>query len=291
MNDFADYGKFGSLSGLGWALGYLGGGLCLALNLAMIQKPNWFGLPTVDHMPVRFTFLVVGFWWFIFSLPIFLWVKDRGTVQTPESFSQSWNAALKSVGSTLKLANGKHRNLFRFIIAYLLYNDGIETVIVMASLFAMQVLGMQESEIILCFLMIQFVAVAGAYLCGKLGDRWGNKRSLQFTLTLWSAALFWALFMRTKTEFWFCGALIALVLGGAQSLSRSLFAGIVPKGMESQCYGFLNLSSKVSATLGPLTYAVSRQITGSPRWAILSMLIFFVLGQMILRGVQETSDA
>ncbi|MEK7287974.1 MAG: MFS transporter [Elusimicrobiota bacterium] len=287
LNDLATDKTIGRVSGLGWALGYVGGGLCLAINLAMIQKPEIFGLPTANDIPVRMSCLICGLWWGIFTVPLILWVPEKKTSSVPAD--ASWKAAWELVVRSIKSARTYNRNLFRCLIAYLLYNDGIETVVIMAGLFASQALGMTQGQIIACFLMIQFVAFFGAIIFGKLGDAWGNKKALQLSLTLWAAVLFWALFMKTQTEFWIAGAFIAIVLGGSQSLSRSLFGKLVPKGSEAQFYGFQNLSSKISATLGPLAYGVSREITGSPRIAILSMLIFFIAGQALLAGVQESA--
>ncbi|MEK6542855.1 MAG: MFS transporter, partial [Elusimicrobiota bacterium] len=219
-----------------------------------------------------------------FTLPIILWVPET---RKPRTGDRVLERAFGNVRSTLKEARHKHKNLFKYLIAYLLYNDGIETAIVMSGVFAAQVLDMGQAEIVACFLMIQFVAFFGALIFGRLGDAFSNKRVLAWSLSLWALILLWAVFMRTKAEFWVAGVMIALVLGGSQALSRSLFGKLIPKGSEAQFYGFLSLSSKVSATMGPLAYGISRQVTGSPRIAILSLLLFFVLGQVILRGVDE----
>lgn len=279
--------SIGRVSGLGWALGYIGSGICLALNLALIQKPELFGIPTDNYFPIRLTCLICAVWWALFTIPLLLWVPEPDGSGRHETLGQTFGHAWKSVRDSIKGARTLNKNLFLCLISYLLYNDGIETVIVMAALFASQILNMSQSEIISCFLMIQFVAFFGALLFGRLGDYLGNKKALQVALTLWSVVIFWALFINSKTEFWWAGALIAIVLGGSQSLSRSLFGRLLPPGQEAQFYGFQNLSSKISATLGPLVYGISRQLTGSPRIAILSMLIFFIAGQALLSGVQE----
>ncbi|MBI4062889.1 MAG: MFS transporter [Elusimicrobia bacterium] len=290
LNELATEKNIGRISGLGWALGYIGGGLCLAVNLLMIQKPELLGITADNHWPVRLTFASVGFWWVAFTIPFAIWVKEEKPAgQQNQSLVKSLGNAVQTVKKTLRAARTTNANLVRYLVAYLLYNDGIETIIVMAGVFASEILLMGQGEIVSCFLMIQFVAFIGALTFGHLGDRWGNKKALQVSLMLWILVVIWALFMQSKTEFWLAGAAIAIVLGGSQALSRSLFGKLVPRGYEGQFYGFLNLSSKVSATLGPLTYGVSRQITGSPRWAIFSLLIFFVLGQMLLVGVREPS--
>ncbi|MBI4370446.1 MAG: MFS transporter [Elusimicrobia bacterium] len=287
LNDLSTSENVGRISGLGWALGYVGGGLCLVVNLLMMKKPQFFGIPDVSYWPIRLGFLVVGLWWGLFTLPIMFWVHEEPASGPAAGERNSWQKAFHHVKKSLLAARTANKELFRYLIAYLLYNDGIETVIVMASLFASQVLFMGQDEIIACFLMIQFVAFFGAMGFGRLGDRWGNKKALQASLVLWAVVLFWALLMKSKSEFWAAGVLIAVVLGGSQSLSRSFFAKLIPQGQEAQFYGFLALSSKISASLGPLTYGLCRQLTGSPRLAILSMLIFFVAGQWLLMGVRE----
>ncbi|MFC1522272.1 MFS transporter [Elusimicrobiota bacterium] len=287
LNDLSDDSNIASISGFGWALGYIGGGLCLALNLAMIQKPMFFGITTDNHFNVRLTFFVVGIWWFVFTMPFLFLVNSEQPILTKRNMKAIFTQAFLKVLDTLKTARNLRKNQFRYLISYILYNDGIETVIVMSSLFAAQVLFFKPDEIIMCFLMIQFVAFFGALIFGKIGDRAGNKKTLIITLCIWIAILFWALFMTQKAEFWAAGAVIAMVLGGSQALSRSLFGKIIPKGQEAQFYGFLTLSGKISATLGPLAYAVSRQLTGSPRIAIFSMLLFFILGLLLLSGVKE----
>lgn len=292
LNDLSTDQTIGRISGFGWAIGYIGGGICLAINLLMIQYPSWLGLPETDHWPVRATFLVVGVWWLVFTIPLLLWVKEPGLDLTKSSAasrsSSDWREASRRVMATVRSAGGFRKNLFMFLAAYLLYNDVIETVIVMASIFSAVELGMPQAEIVACFLMIQFVAFFGAVAFGRLADRWSNKRALQLTLIIWSGVILWTLLMKTRIEFWVAGFVIALVLGGCQSVSRSMFGKMIPTGEEAQFYGFMGLSGKISAAAGPLIFGLVHELTGQIRLAILSLLVLLILGQGLLVFVNES---
>lgn len=285
LPELAEKEEMGRLSGLGWALGYIGGGLCLAVNLLMIQKPALFGIPDADHLAVRICFVVVAVWWLLFSIPLFLWTKERA-VPTGQVGWELVSGAFRRTLRTLREVR-RYPEMAKFLAAYLLYNDGIETVIFMASIFAAEELGMKQGEIIQCFLMIQGVAFVGSLVFGRLADAFGNKRTVMASLALWAVALVWALLMRSTTEFWGAGVLIGLIMGGTQSASRSLFAVMTPKENAAEFFGFLSLSGKMIATIGPLTFGVMRQLLGSVRWAIFSLLVFFVAGALILALVDE----
>ncbi|MBI4054798.1 MAG: MFS transporter [Elusimicrobia bacterium] len=283
LPELADSSRMGQVSGLGWALGYLGGGLCLGLNLWMVQSPSFFHISVENHMPVRATFLTVSVWWFLFSLPFFLWVSERTRVG-PVGIRRSFSAGLRSLWRTLKEVR-RYRQLAKFLLAYLFYNDGVETVIVMASVFAAEELGMGTSSIIGCFLWVQAVAFVGSIAFGRTADRWGDRETLTVSLWVWMGILFWALWMRSVPEFWISATLIGLVLGGTQAVSRSLYARLTPRGRSAEFFGFYSFSGKFFAVLGPLFFAVIRTWTGSPRWAIFSLLGFFAVGAMILYSV------
>lgn len=287
LNDLSTKETIGRVSGFGWAIGYAGGGLCLALNLLMIRHPEWFHLPAYSHWPARATFFTVGIWWLAFTAPILIWVKesreDTRSTACPAPAAEAWRRVVDSVKSSTRF----RKNLFLFLIAYLLFNDVIETVIVIASIFASMELGMAQDEIVGCFLMIQFIAFFGALGFGKLADRWSNKKALQFSLVLWALVIAWTMGMRSRTEFWIASVWVALVLGGSQSVSRSLFGKLIPPGETAQFYGFLGLSGKISAAAGPFVFGLVHELTGHIRWAIFSMLILLILGQFLLAFVKE----
>lgn len=280
LNDLSTGTNIGRISGFGWAVGYIGGGSCLALNLWMIQDPGAFLLPVENYWPVRATFLVVGAWWLIFTVPFLVWIQEPPAADAKTS---GWRTAWRRLRESFK----NDKNTLRFLFAYLLYNDVIETVIVMAALFASQELSMSQKDIISCFLMIQFVAFVGALACGRLADRMSNKKVLQAVLVLWTAILAWTLALQTQTEFWVAAVLIALIMGGSQSVSRSLFGKMVPADEKAQFYGFYGLSGKISAAAGPLLFGAVHQITGDLRWSIASLIPIIILGQILLAFVRE----
>ncbi len=274
--------NFGKVSGLGWAFGYLGGALCLLINLWIIKRPELFGIPPSEDLPVRVGFIVAGMWWALFSIPLFVWVKERkeSAGETRDLLRTGW----KRVSQTLKKIH-YHRTLGKFLISYLLYNDGIETVIVMASVFAMEELNMKEDDIIKCFLMIQFLALWGSLGLGYLADKMGNKRTLQLCLLCWCGIILWAVFIQTAQEFWILAVFTALVLGGSQAISRALFARLTPEEHEAEFFGFFAVSGKFSSILGPLFYGFSRHVFGSSRVAIGSLLFFFIGGLVLLSSL------
>lgn len=278
----------GRISGLGWALGYIGGGTLLALNLVMLQYPQWLGFPS-GAFTVQDCFLSVSLWWFLFSLPTFLLLKERGVSSKPFQGSPL-REGYRRLGQTLRRVRN-FGELTKFLVAFLIYNDGIETVIVMASIFGAEVLKMTTGEIILYFLMIQGIAFWGSLLFGYLADKIGNKRTILIALAVWSLVVIWAfrlgLIWDPKTEYWMLGILAALVLGGSQAASRSLQGLLTPIANSAEFFGFFAVSGKFASVFGPLIYGILIALTGSVRSGILSVLIFFVLGMAILWTVDE----
>ncbi len=281
--------NIGRISGLGWALGYIGGGLLLAINLIMLKYPGWVGFPA-SYFTVHDCFLSVGLWWLIFSLPTFLFLKERprGTVSSYGRIS--FRAGYRRLQHTLSRIRS-FRELTKFLVAFLIYNDGIETVIVMASIFGAEVLGMETGEIILFFLMIQGIAIFGSLIFGFLADAIGNKRTLMISLGIWSLIVLWAfrlgIFWDPKIEYWILGALAALVMGGSQAASRSLQGIFTPDANSAEFFAFFGVSGKFASVFGPLIYGILITITGSVQSGILSVLLFFIAGMAILWTVNE----
>ena len=279
----------GRISGLGWALGYLGGGTLLVINLIMLKYPGWLGL-TAGYFTVQDCFVSVSLWWFVFSLPTFLLLKER-IHRTDRVFAgKYWWEGYQRLRHTLRRIK-TFRELTKFLIGYLIYNDGIETVIVMASIFGAQVLGMATDEIILFFLMIQAIAFLGSLFFGFLADAIGNKKTILISLGIWSFIVIWASQLGRvtdpKTEYWMLGVLAAVVLGGSQAASRSLQGLFTPEANSAEFFGFFAVSGRFSSVFGPLIYGVLIAITGSIRWGILSILLFFVVGMAMLWTVDE----
>jgi len=281
--------NIGRLSGLGWALGYIGGGTLLAINLVMLKYPEWLGFPT-GYFSVQDCFFSVALWWLIFSLPTFLFLKERSEGSLPRIEGSYFLEGYRRLQHTFRRVK-TFRELTKFLIAFLIYNDGIETVIVMASIFGAEVLGMETGEIILFFLMIQGIAFVGALIFGFLADAIGNKRTVMISLGIWSLIVLWAfqlgIIWDPKTEYWILGVLVAIVLGGSQAASRSLQGIFTPDANSAEFFAFFGVSGKFASIFGPLIYGILIAITGSVRSGVLSVLLFFVIGMAILWTVNE----
>ncbi len=281
--------NIGRISGLGWALGYIGGGALLAINLIMLKYPGWFGFPA-GYFTVQDCFLSVALWWLVFSLPTFLFLKER-TQEPLSTFRKSpfieGYLRLRQTFRRIKT----FRELTKFLVSYLIYNDGIETVIVIASIFGAEVLGMETGEIILFFLMIQGIAFFGSLIFGFLADAIGNKKSVLISLGVWSFIVIWAfrlgIIWDPKTEYWILGVLAGMVMGGSQAASRSLQGIFTPDANSAEFFGFFAVSGKFASVFGPLIYGILIAITGSVQSGILSVLFFFLVGMAILWTVDE----
>jgi UMF1 family MFS transporter len=283
--------NIGRISGLGWALGYIGGGMLLAINLIMLKYPKSLGFP-VGYFTVQDCFLSVALWWLIFSLPTFLLLRERS--QKALLSSEKGYGYLRE--GYRRLQHTFHRikafrELTKFLVAYLIYNDGIETVIVMASIFGADVLGMETEEIILFFLMIQGIAFFGSLIFGFLADAIGNKKTVMISLAIWSLIVIWAfqlgIIWDPKTEYWILGVLAGIVMGGSQAASRSLQGIFTPDANSAEFFGFFAVSGKFASVFGPLIYGILIALTGSVRSGILSVLLFFIAGMAILWAVDE----
>ena len=281
--------NIGRISGLGWALGYIGGGALLAINLIMLKYPGWLGFPA-GYFTVQDCFLSVALWWFVFSLPTFIFVRERAQKSSPTFQKSHFSEGYQRLRHTFRRIK-TFRELTKFLVAFLIYNDGIETVIVMASIFGAEVLGMETGEIILFFLMIQGIAFFGSLIFGFLADAIGNKRAVLISLGVWAFIVVWAftlgIIWDPKTEYWILGALAAIVMGGSQAASRSLQGIFTPDINSAEFFGFFAASGKFASVFGPLIYGILIAITGSVRSGILSVLFFFLVGMAILWTVDE----
>ncbi len=278
LKDVSSTETVGKISGFGWALGYVGGGLLLAVNLAMVQKPEWFGIADQNHMAVRLAIFSVAIWWAVFAVPIFVWVREK---ERPGEKSSNYIAlAWREVFQTLREIR-KHKEVTKYLCSYLIYNDGIETVIVMASIFGAKELGFSQGDLILCFLMIQAVAFLGALAFGWAADHVGHKPSIATTLIIYIGVCLWGSLIRTRGEFWILGAVVGLILGGSQAASRSFLSIMVPEEKSAQFFGFFALTGKLSMAVGPAVFGLVSQIY-SLRAAVASLSIFFALGLVIL---------
>lgn len=275
----AEKHELDTLSARGFALGYIGGGLALLVTFIIIQQPQWFGLPDITSA-TRMGFLLTGLWWAGFALPAFRNIREDVFIHEPEPLQHGLGSYIKTFSRIRQ-----YPHLLRFLIAFLFYNDGIQTVIAVSAIFASAELGLSQSTVLGCFLMIQFVAMPGALIFGHLSVKFGAKRTVMMSLILFIAVTIYAFRMNTATEFWLLGFVVALILGGSQAMSRSLFANMVPANRSAEFFGFYAVSGKFAAIFGPMVFAVISDITGSARQSILALSGFFVIGLLILASV------
>jgi MFS transporter, UMF1 family len=278
------------VSTAGYALGYLGSGLLLALNLAWIQRPEWFGLPhgpgiTPEQatLPTRLAFLSVAIWWVLFSIPLLRRVAEPQRIARREGSGRLLGDAIKQLGATFKQLRG-YRNAFLMLLAFLIYNDGIGTIIRMATIYGTEV-GIGRGALIASILMVQFVGVPFAFLFGLLADRIGAKQSIFLGLIVYAGISILGYFMTSAIHFMILAFLVGVVQGGTQAISRSLFASMIPKQQSGEFFGFFAVFEKFAGVFGPAIIAAVISITGSTRLSILSVIVFFVVGAWLLLKV------
>ncbi len=268
-----------SLRGFAW--GYIGGGVLLAINLLTILKYDWWGLASREA-GVKVSFFCVGLWWMIFSFPAILWIKENEV-----TINLKWSEALKSFHELWRTLKGliSKRNLLLFMLSYALFNDGIQTVISMASLFGKEVLALNEETLIGTLLLIQFLGLPFTLSMNFLTRHIGAKRVLMISLFIWIGILAYAYRMTTALDFWVLGILVAFVLGVSQSLPRSIFASLIPKNKQAEYFSFYALSGKMTSVLGPLFFGIVKDAFGDARISIAAMGLFFILGVLLLSFV------
>ncbi|MFA7388184.1 MAG: MFS transporter [Thiohalobacteraceae bacterium] len=273
--------QFDRVSALGFALGYLGGGLLFALNVLMVLHPDWFGLAD-KSAAVRVSFLSVAVWWAIFSVPLFLFVREPAA-SAPPRLRVALKTGFGQLRRTLREI-GQLPQTFLFLLAYWLYIDGVDTIIRMAVDYGLS-LNFPANSLITALLITQFVGFPAAIAFGRIGDRIGARRGILLALAVYVAVTTWGAFMSVVWEFYLLAAVIGLVQGGVQSLSRSLFARLIPARRSGEFFGFYNMLGKFAAVLGPALMGWIGVLSGSPRLGILSVLVLFLLGAILLMRV------
>jgi len=288
LPDIASEDERDRVSSYGWAMGYMGGGILLALNLAFFTLREKLGVPT--DLAVRINLASAGIWWIGFSF--FTWgrLRSRRAARHLPASETYVSIGFKQLRKTF--SEVKHfPETLRFLLAYFLYNDGIQTVIAVASTFAAAPLiqgglELEQSTLIAVILMIQFVAFFGALFWGKLAGWIGAKQSVVVSLIIWAGVVIYAyggLKGPTATaQFFILGVFIALVMGGSQAISRSLFAQMIPNGKEAEFFSFYEISERGTSWIGPLVFGLANQIFGNLRYAILSLIFFFIMGLILL---------
>jgi MFS transporter, UMF1 family len=266
------------VSSAGYALGYLGGGVLLALNLAWILQPEWFGLADAA-MASRLSFLSVAVWWLVFAIPLFRRVPEPA-VRNVRRAGNPVAASFRQLAGTLRELR-QYRQAFLMLVAFLIYNDGIGTIIRMAGPYGQEI-GLPQQGLIAAFVMVQFVGIPFAVLFGRLAGRIGAKPSIFIALVMYVLISLVGYFMTTIWEFFLLSFMVATVQGGSQALSRSLFATMIPKHKSSEFFGFFGVFEKFAGIIGPLLFAATVRLTGTSRTAILSVIAFFVVGAALL---------
>ncbi|RIK53775.1 MAG: MFS transporter [Chloroflexi bacterium] len=272
------------VSSQGWALGYLGGGLLLALNLVFVQfLAEPLGVST-GHA-VRISLASAGLWWAIFTLIPLAALRRRLPVKTMPPGEQVWTVGFNQLRHTLRQLPSYPHSLL-FLIAYLLYNDGIQTVISLSAQFGAEELDMSTASLVQVILMVQFIAFFGALAFNWVAQRSGTQRAIAASLVIWLAVVVYTYgFLRTEAQFFMLAGVIALVLGGSQALSRSLFSLMIPLGQEAEYFSLYEISERGTSWMGPLLFGLTLQFTGSYRLAILSIALFLALGLLVLLRV------
>jgi UMF1 family MFS transporter len=283
LPDIAPPEERDAVSSKGWGLGYLGGGLMLALNLALFARHEALGLS--ESMAVRLSLFGAGAWWGGFALITFARLRSRSAARPLPEGESVWGVGFRQLFRTLKGMRAYPQTLL-FLVAYLVYNDAIQTVIALAGQFGADELKMPMSQLTLAILMVQFVAFGGALAFNWLAARTGAKRAVMLALVIWTLTLIYIyLLLRTVPQFFAMAAMVALVLGGSQALSRSLYSLMIPRGREAEYFSIYEISDKGTSWLGPLIFGLALQYTGSYRTAILSLVVFFVAGLLLLARV------
>ncbi len=297
LPEIADENEMNRVSAWGYGFGYVGGGIALALVMVLMRLAGNVGLESLESQ-LRCGLLIMGLWWGLFSVPTILVLRDAGD-RSPRK--QSVFAAAKlaagDIATTLRNLRS-YGTLAWFLVGFLFYNDGVQTVISQASTFALSPdLNFSESELAGLILVIQFLALPGAIAIGRLADYLGQKKTLLICLAVWMLTLAVALRIHQKFEFWLLGGVIAVVMGGTQSVSRSLMGVMTPKDQSAKFFGFFNLSGKATGFLGTFSFGMIVALTGSPRLAIFGLIPFFVIGAAIIsrinvnRGIEEKAAA
>ena len=288
LPDIASEEQRDRVSSYGWAMGYLGGGLLLALNLAFYLFSDKIGVP--GALAVRINLASAGLWWIFFSFFTWSRLRSRHAARTLPAGETYAGIGFKQLRRTISEVN-RFPETLKFLLAYFLYNDGIQTVIAVSATFAAAPLlqgglEMDQSTLTAAILMIQFVAFFGALFWGRLAGWIGAKQSIVVSLLIWSGVVIFAwLGLQGDTrvlQFFILGIFIALVMGGSQAISRSLFAQMIPQGKEAEFYSFYEVSERGTSWIGPLLFGLANQIFLNLRPAIFSLIVFFIVGLFLL---------
>ncbi|MGH8307122.1 MAG: MFS transporter [Gammaproteobacteria bacterium] len=284
----AEKDKLDMTSAVGYCMGYLGGGVFLVLGVLMSLKPQWFGLPDAATA-VRWILVFTAIWWVVFSLPLLFWVPEPRRTVVRIGLIQAAKEGFGQLITTFKHVRA-YKPVFMFLIAYWVYIDGVNTIIQMAVDYG-KAIGFSTTDLILAVLMVQFIGVPAAILFGRLGERIGPKIAIFIGLAVYVFISVFAAFMHHSWEFFVLAGLVGLVQGGVQLLSRSYYARLVPAERPGEFFGFYNMLGEFAAIIGPVLIGFVSYMTGSPRVSILSVILLFVVGAVLLALVDTRQPA
>jgi len=271
--------KLEQVSALGFALGYLGGGILFAVNVAMVRWPDLFGFEQTAEA-IRWSFVTVALWWGVFALPLFLWTPGPVNGRTRTGLVSQIRAGLKQVIGTVREMR-RYPGVLWFLAAYWLYIDGVDTVVRMAADYGLAI-GLEASSLMVALLVTQFVGFPSAIVFGILGRHIGPKRGILIGLAIYILIVLWAYRMETTAEFFVLAVAVGLVQGGVQALSRALYARLVPVERSGEFFGFYNMMGKFAAVLGPVLVGVVAVVAGDNRPSILAVALLFLAGGALL---------
>lgn len=274
------------VSALGFALGYFGGAMLLALHVWMLTSPETFGFESTIHV-MRFAFVSVGVWWVVFLLPVVLTVRESDATMAPGAGTV--RAAYLALVGTFRQVR-QYRNVFLFLLGYLLYIGGVFTVIFMAVNFG-QRLGFSQSDLVKALLITNFVGFPATLVYGTLGHRFGPKIAIYVGLAVYTFVACWAVFLTDVREFYVMAITIGMVQGGVQGMSRSLFAGLIPATQSGEFFGFYNMLTKLAHVLGPALVGIGAWFSSDPKFILATLVPLFIVGALVLTRVEEPGHA
>jgi UMF1 family MFS transporter len=289
LPQIASEDKIDWVSGKGFSYGYLGGGLQFAVALGLVAGHEMLGIS--QPLAARIGLALAGIWWAGFTLFTAKYLREAPRTEAlPSKYhGKPMLYSYVSVGFSRLLRTTRHvgrfRHLLIFLIAFMLYNDGIQTVINMATIYGKEELNLTTTTLMLTLLTIQTIAIFGALAFSRLAGLIGAKRAVMITLVLWSGVVIYAYFIQSAAEYFTLGLIVGIVLGGSQALSRSLYGAMIPEEASAEFYGFYSVFSKFSAIWGPMAFAIIRQVAGSSRLSIVSLIVFFIAGLILLSFV------
>ena len=284
LPDIATEANYNRVSAKGFVMGYVGSVILLIINLIVITFPGWFGLADAGTLPVRISFLTVGLWWLGFAQYAFARLpKDGDTPFDMKILSKGYSEFNKVWQQAKQLPNLK-----RFLISFFFYSAGVQTVLALASLFASSEMKMETDELIVVILLLQLLALVGAWVFAKLSDRIGNKSGLVVMLILWTIVCVGGYFVDGKGQFYIMASAVGLVMGGVQSQSRATYSKLLPVGVKdtTSFFSFYDVLEKAATALGSFSFALTGQVSGGLRVAVLVLGLFFLIGLLVLLKVR-----